>query len=221
VRWAKLAQIVDFRADEVLLSAAKGHAFVFGIRSAAAKLRLRSTHFQLRGAFRDAGTAAAPIVPIVPETLRLSAAYAPPRVVLTAHGRGRQQEAVILLSASASWRLFTPFQTYFDGSFVDDLLNAAWLFALLFPAGYWAGHIGERRGMTGIGIALALVLGLSVGPLLFHLRIAAWSETLGVLAGVAAGARAAGILRRRMPRDDSFPSAAFTRASHSHPKDIA
>jgi hypothetical protein len=218
VRWAKLAQIVDFRADEVLLSAAKGHAFVFGMRSAAAKLRLRSTHFQLHGAFRDAGTAAAPIMP---ETLRLSAAYAPPRVVLTARGRGRQQEAVILLSASASWRLFSPFQTYFDGSLGDDLLNAAWLFVLLFPAGYWAGHVGERRGMIGIAVALALVLGLSIGPLLFHLRIAAWSETLGVLAGVAAGARAAGILRRRMPGDDSFPLAAFTRASHSHPKDIA
>lgn len=214
VPWTMIAQVVDSVGEEVVIGAAKGPDFIFGVRSSAATLSLRSLRFRLPDAFTgnqaDATTRAG-------DTVRLLATYAPPRVTLTARTRSLERHAEFLISAASGWRLLTPLQTYLDGSGRDAALNGLWLFALLVPVGYWAGYVGERsRRLTGALIVLATALGLAIGPAVFGLHIALWTETLGAFAGLATGVIAARAVRRKAPLHDSFRATSASLAPHRH-----
>lgn len=214
VPWATIAQIVDSVGEEVVLGAARRRDFVFGVRSAAATLYLRSLRFRLPDAFAGDPADAAPSAG---DTVRLRATYVPPRITLSARTRSRERHSEILLSASSGWRLLTPAQTYLDGSGRDDALNGLWLFALFSPAGYWAGYVAKRsRKRAAAVIVLATLSGLSLGPVAFGLRIALWSEALGSVAGLASGLVAARVLRRKTQVGDSFRATPAPLVPHRH-----
>ena len=90
------------------------------------------------------------------------------------------------LGPSLGWSLLAPFR-YTSGR-ETFLLTMAWLAAWLLPLGYWTRHV-SRRPFLSWGAALLLVaLGLGLVPLLTGYPLAPFSEWLGALLGLAAGA---------------------------------
>ena len=108
---------------------------------------------------------------------------------------------VLRLSPSLGWLLVGPF----DVSVNDSVLwvNALWLVALTFPAGYWFGWIGtgarairRQRGLTIFIAAAALVFGLTIAPTLGGTsRATAWEWTAALL-GLAIGAVTSALVQR-------------------------
>ena len=72
-------------------------------------------------------------------------------------------------------------------------MSALWLFALLFPAGYWLrggyGVLGAIGGVGAVCAAIPMACGLVVSPP---------TEWLGAAAGMLAGAVLSRAVRRRL-----------------------
>lgn len=115
------------------------------------------------------------------------------------------------LSPSLGWLLLSPFDIEFDARHL--VISALWLAALFFPAGYWArvgryaaangrigpagaGAAGSRGTLPAIAIGGALVGGLWLAPVFWHLSPAAAWEWLSTLAGIAIGGLTAQIAGR-------------------------
>ena len=90
------------------------------------------------------------------------------------------------LGPSLGWSLLAPFRYTYGRE--TSLLTMAWLTAWLLPLGYWTRNV-SRRPFLRWGAALLLVaLGLGLVPLLTGYPPAPFSEWLGALLGLAAGA---------------------------------
>ena len=168
--------------------------------------RFRSPKVMLRDALRPSSDS-----PAAPVSLTCSREGP----ALTAASRERQGE--LRLSPSLGWLLLCPFNIAIDDRFV--WIGAIWLMALAFPAGYWLRFVAERRAAlaadstsersTVASIAVALLLGLVITPVLTGTAMAAIPEWIGSVAGIALGAATASVvLRWSAPAAATLASAA-------------
>jgi hypothetical protein len=90
------------------------------------------------------------------------------------------------LGPSLGWSLLAPFRyTYgWDTSIITMLWLAAWL----FPLGYWTPHVSGRPFISWGAVLLLVALGVGLIPLLTGYSPAKFSEWLGALLGLVAGA---------------------------------
>ena len=99
---------------------------------------------------------------------------------------GLTQRARQALGPSLGWSLLAPFRhTYGRGTSVITLV---WLAAWLLPLGYWTPHVSGRPFLSWGAVLLLVALGVGLVPLLTGYAPARFSEWLGALLGLAAGA---------------------------------
>src|SRR5215216_2034899 len=96
------------------------------------------------------------------------------------------QRAWQALGPSLGWSLLAPFRyTYgWDTSIITMLWLAAWL----LPLGYWTPHVSGRPFISWGAVLLLVALGVGLIPVLTGYSPAKFSEWLGVLLGLVAGA---------------------------------
>jgi hypothetical protein len=158
-------------------------------KTRSADFRFRSPRVLLRGAFRPEG---------VRSTNEMDLLCARARGALSAGVRetGDTRTETMRLSPSLGWVLLSPF----DIAVSTRLwwVGALWLFALAYPAGFWAGMIRDEAGMTRRGPAgtrgrvlvtllAGLAVGLTVSPTLAGTARGALWEWAAALGGAAAG----------------------------------
>jgi hypothetical protein len=122
---------------------------------------------------------------------------------MSATTRGRTRQARIDPTTGAGWRLIFPTDVYVDGSPAQGLIDGAWLFLLLLPAGYWASFARRpdadfphtARGI--LGILLTLLVGFAIGPVAYSLAVPPWPEIVGGGAGIVSGVALGQLVRSR------------------------
>lgn len=197
--FAPIARVLDeHQLEEFMLGAERGD-LLFSIRTGAAILRLRPVVFRARSLLVRSTMGRSTGV----DTLQLRARYAPPLLSLGVADAGSTREQAMRVSSAAGWRLITPIDTSADGSPISNLLDSAWLFLLVLPAGWWLACACASRPRRGLAscvwptavVVSALALGFTIGPAFYHLAPPAWWEVAGVFGGIivgAAGARSFG-----------------------------
>jgi hypothetical protein len=90
------------------------------------------------------------------------------------------------LGPSLGWSLLAPFRYTYGRD--TSLLTMVWLTAWLLPLGYWTRHVSGRPFLRWGAALLLVALGLGLVPLLTGYPPASFSEWLGALLGLAAGA---------------------------------
>jgi hypothetical protein len=186
---APILRVADSEQRQIILLAQKGTDMVFGARSGAARLRLRSVLFSLPDAFPDG----AHHLSEADSDWRLSSSYGKKVVALRVEGRGGVNDRSISLHPSQSWMLLVPFQWYANGGFGERLLTWIWIVLWILPIGYWARHssreLNRRRRWTIAAISgFTLVLaGFAIIPSAFGLGPESPGDVLAAFAGLAAG----------------------------------
>ena len=119
------------------------------------------------------------------------------------------RQEVLRLSPSLGWRLLDPFALALPRYL---WLGAIWLMALAFPAGYWIRCCTQDQTEDGAihrdssgapsvavgALAIALVIGLLIVPVLAGTAPAAWWEWASAAVGALAGWRAAWLWQTRV-----------------------
>ena len=187
---APIVRVADGGRDEILILAQSGRLLVFGMRTGAATLRLRSPLFGLPNAFVQASPENAPIPQVV------SGQYAKRFVRLTASNGSMRQDRIISLSPSLVWTFWYPGVWTIEGSVTEHAVSWISFFCVAFPLGYWSVRItawprsaaATLRESLLVGTGL-VCLGLIFIPTMFGLPIAPfrdWSASIiGILAGHA------------------------------------
>jgi hypothetical protein len=219
---ASIVRVVNEDLDEAVLVAQRGTDLVVGVRTFAARLKLRRVMYRLPDAFPDdrarAGAVPAPgdiIGAVPPDTVRFDARYTLRRVTVRSESRGVARQLILTPTTGQGWRLVFPRQTYMDGSVADTLAAALWTALLLLPTGYWlrhaiAGAADNVRTTTVVAAAAVIVVGMVLpevlgvaasSPELFAAAVgAAAGHRLGRIAGLRAGSSAGGRASGGSPR---------------------
>jgi VanZ family protein len=196
-----IVRIVDRQEREILLIASNETELVFGVRTRAARLRLRPALYRLRDVFSREFTFTG-----VEEgdTTFARVAHSADRVTLDAVTGRNVRAAIVRLSPAGSWRFIFPTQVYADGRLWNRLMDAVWLLFLLAPAGYWAllaRHPGAPRReewVMGAALALGLGVGFGVGPAVYHVAPPAWTEVFASVCGLMLGGVIASLVKKRL-----------------------
>jgi hypothetical protein len=110
---APIVRVADSKRREILLLGQKGGDMVFGVRSRAASLRLRSPLFSLPETIPDRGAISGSTAN---DILRLSRRYGFGEVLVRVQRRSETNERHVLLTPSLGWTLVLPFQWYLRGT---------------------------------------------------------------------------------------------------------
>ncbi|MES2177449.1 MAG: VanZ family protein [Gemmatimonadota bacterium] len=186
-RQAAIARLVDIDEEEIVLLAAEGEDILFGIRTHAADLGLRSPSYRLKGGHPGPSVAGR-------QSTLLRARYALPSVELSTVSERARRETSMRLSTSNAWRFMALAPIRVDGGRTDMVLDALWLCVLLVPAGYWGQFMVLHRRTRGARVSLGLALlipvgvGFAVGPAIFGLAPPQLSDIGGASVGLILGA---------------------------------
>jgi hypothetical protein len=103
-------------------------------------------------------------------------------------------------SPSWGWAFVLPFLLWAFGSSVI-YLTALYLAGVWSVLGYWnARSSGAANATVPVArMALGILLGLGVAPIMFALPVAHWSEWLAAIIGAAAGWTMAKRVNKRLP----------------------
>jgi hypothetical protein len=186
---APILRVADRAEREILMLGRGGGELVFRVRLRASALRLETPAFALAGAFGNASTVS-PTMVERPESLFASVDRG--RVRLAARGDGAARSREFEMSPAVAWSFFLPWDYWFGPNAAS--ISRVWMFALLFPVGYWAALMTEQRRQRTILLTMILVLStLGIVPELFalpHVRVPLLlSAIAGVLLGWFAAAR--------------------------------
>jgi hypothetical protein len=133
-----------------------------------------------------------------PGPYRFSAAVTGDRLTVAFEQGLVRRVDTIRLSPTLGWALLSPFPR--ANSPLAPLASAAWVAGLAVPLGYWARWLarGGRRagGAALVVVAGGLTAGLVAVPLAFGFAVARPWEWIAAVAGAAAGAAAAEVVRR-------------------------
>jgi hypothetical protein len=176
-------------------------------KTKSADLRFRSPKFASRDAFASDAN----------EIEHLTCARAGGLLIAGAEAR----RDTLRLSPSLGWLLLSPFDVAFTPALSG--VNALWLAALVFPAGYWfgissAGARTRRRAALLGALGGAAIVGLTIAPAVTGTSIASWWEWLSAGVGALAGALTAQLVmsflvpRARQTNQADLPGPAFDTA---------
>jgi VanZ like protein len=146
----------------------------------------------VRGTLLGLRTPLVRIADVVPrergDTLRLSGSYRNGLYELRAENRDGVRNRELRASPSWGWAFLLPLQLYAFGSTVI-WLTALYLAAVWCVFGYWnARSVGTLHVTVPVArMAIGILLGLGVAPMVFALPAAHWSEWLATMVGGAAG----------------------------------
>jgi VanZ family protein len=146
----------------------------------------------VRGTLLGLRTPSVRIDDVVPgvrgDTLTLAGSYRHGLYELRAENRDGVRYRELRASPSWGWAFLLPFPLYsFDSTVV--WLTALYLAAVWCVFGYWnARSVGTTYATVPVArMAIGILLGLGVAPIMFALPVAHWSEWLATLIGAAAG----------------------------------
>jgi hypothetical protein len=206
---APIVRVADDEQREIVLLAQDDDAFLFGVRTGSAVLRLRSALFAMPRVFPD-GVGQPKASPSEPITL--SANYDGAEAQLTARARSVSRHQTIPVSSALGWTLALPFQWYIENTRTEMVVSWIWMACLTLPIGYWGAHTAlgtdpRRRLLIAVlcflaGVAILIAglvrvqyaIGLPAAPL--RDWIAAMS---GIVSGGAIGLRVGNVIRQREP----------------------
>jgi hypothetical protein len=171
--WSPVFEVLGSHGPILAVEAA-GTDLVFGPPARSYSLRLRSPTLRLPQAL-----ASRPGSP-----LQLAAGEREATLWASWTGGGVRQSRSQALSPSLGWSLLVPFN-YAYGPEVY-LLTALWIAGLLAPIGYWSARAPGGRSRTS-ALALLLLTGLGVTPLLAEFPPVHWSEWLAGAVGLGSG----------------------------------
>jgi len=199
---APIARITDIRRTEIIMLGQQGRDLVFRMRTHASDLRLRDPAVRIEHIFPDSA-ADARAAGASFDTLRIAGGYVRGAYKVWAIGPKLNVSRELRLGPGLGWSFLLPF-SYASGR-VTLLLTALWLGGLLLPVGFWgaraaaeyepriAGSTTERSRehaprIALIGtLAMAILAGLGLVPLIFREPPVHWSAWLASAAGAAAG----------------------------------
>jgi VanZ like family len=155
----------------------------------------------VRGTLLGLRTPSVRIADVVPklrgDTIALTGSYRHGWYELQAESRSGVRHRELRASPSLGWAFVLPFPLYAFGS------TAIWLTALYLAAawcvlGYWnARSVGAANAIVPVaGMAMGILLGLGLVPIIFALPVAHLSEWLATIVGGAAGWTIARAIRR-------------------------
>jgi VanZ family protein len=122
------------------------------------------------------------------DTVALTGSYRHGRYQLQAANRSGVRHRELRASPSWGWSLILPFPLWAFGSSII-LLTALYLAAVWCVLGYWSARSASVGNVIipVSRIAIGILLGLGVAPIIFALPVAHWSEWLAAIVGGAAG----------------------------------
>jgi hypothetical protein len=155
-----------------------GRDGVFGVTVRGTRLGLRTPSVRI-----------ADVIPRAPaDTVKLTGSYRRGWYELRADDRSGVRHRELRASPSWGWAFVLPFLLWaFDSNVI--YLTALYLAGVWYVLGYWnARSIGAANATVPVArMALGILLGLVVAPILFALPVAHWSEWLAAIVGGAAG----------------------------------
>ena len=145
----------------------------------------------VRGTLIGLRTPLVRIADVVPgargDTLRLAGSYRHGLYELRAENRDGFLHRELRASPSWGWGFLLPFPLYAFGPAVV-WLTASYLAAVWCVFGYWNARSVRTTATVPVArMAIAILLGLGVAPIIFALAAAHWSEWLATIVGGAAG----------------------------------
>ena len=193
-RLAGIVRVADARNAELLILAQDGADLLFGVRTGAEVLRLRSVRYRLRDVFGSREQCV-----VQDSIVSVAATYSPDSVRLDASSDRGVHTARFTPNPAQGWRLFLPMDQALDGRPWDPWFSALWLAGLMLPFGYWGW--GAARGqapatlvVVGV-IALALLTGLVALPFAIGAPPVGLWQCTAAAAGAITGAVAAAVAR--------------------------
>lgn len=206
---APIIRIVDDAQRELLVLAQDGTDVVFGVRTGADVLRLRSPRYRLRDVFVPRPGREA-------DSVMIDGGFSRETMRMSARRSGGTTHVAIVPSLSQAWRLVLPAPTYAEPGALALATGMLWNAALAFAIGYWfyfARETGPLARASNLKLAAAVVAVITVGivgiPAIFAITPARWWEWGSIAVGLALGALCAARAR------NFFPSRAVSRA-YSH-----
>jgi VanZ family protein len=122
------------------------------------------------------------------DTIALTGSYRHGWYELQAANRSGVRHRELRASPSWGWAFLLPFPLWAFGSTIN-LLTAFYLVAVWCALGYWnARSVGAANVVVPVSrMAIGILLGLGVAPIIFAVPVAHWSEWLAAIVGGAAG----------------------------------
>jgi len=155
-----------------------GRDGVFGATVRGTRLGLRTPSVRI-----------ADVIPGAPaDTLKLAGWYRRGWYELQAENRSGVRHHELRASPSWGWAFVLPFPLWaFDSNVI--YLTALYLAGVWFVLGYWnARSVGGANATVPVArMALGILLGLGVAPIMLALPVAHWTEWLVTIVGAAAG----------------------------------
>ena len=174
-----------------------GAAVVFGVRTGADRLRLRTYRYRLPEIFRSGDSRL--------DTVVVEGRFTRRVVDVSATARGERRARQFVPRLSQGWILFTPMRVYVDDDAAEVLVSILFAALLIAPAGWWMAFAvaGRARPRLAAGAMVLVVTagGLAVIPAAFGLQPSLWWEWVAVLTGATLGIAAGAAARGRTTRD--------------------
>lgn len=173
-----------------------GAAVVFGVRTGADRLRLRTYRYRLPEVFRPGSSGDDSVVVEGRFTRRV--------VNLSATVGGERRARQFVPRLSQGWILFTPLRVYVDDDALEVTASLLFTALVIAPAGWWiafavAGRARARR-VAAVWLLLVVACGYGLIPGTYGLQAAQWWEWGAALTGAALGIVTGAGMRRRFAR---------------------
>jgi hypothetical protein len=178
-RLAPIVSVFNGHQREVILLGQQGADLVFRLTMRASNLLLRGPAIRLEQALPESPG----------DTVRVRGALDHNVYKIAIERDGRTLRRALALSPSWGWSLLLPFGDYSFGGEVH-LLTALWIAGLMLVVGAWAarGWAGPESALVAPSLlAVTIVGGLWLVPLVAHFRAVHWSEWAAAGMGAALG----------------------------------
>jgi hypothetical protein len=193
-RIAPIIRVADDQRQEIVLLGQDHSDLVFGLRTGAAKLRLRPPLFAMHQAFPSRSDGARLQIS---DTLHLRARYAASGVEMRVESRRVTRKRHMAVYPALGWILVLPMRWYVEGTRSEIVFSLVWLCAWTLPLGYWVAcfvaarendpgrqWILDRIGLMMLVTELAL---LGVGLVLVPRAFGFAAPSLGTWVAAAVG----------------------------------
>jgi hypothetical protein len=166
---APIVRVADDEQREIALLAQDDQSLLFGLRTRAAILRLRSPLFAMAGVFAQNGSTknssgVSKRNRSANDSVSLSGSYDGRLARLTVQTDSASNERHLRVSSALGWTLAMPFQWLIEDTLIERVLSWIWMACLMVPAGYWGAHIALHSDphANSTLMVLCLMAGLAI-----------------------------------------------------------